>query len=81
MSLMSKNQIKNDNLHLLALSPDEARVRCIADIVQALVDGIRKGSDVDLNQVRRCMASCMASSFCFSLPLQQTAQDYDRVQV
>ena len=51
MSTMSKNQIKNDNMHLLSLSPEEARVRCIADIVQALVDGVRKGSDVDLNQV------------------------------
>ncbi|PSC75785.1 Elongator complex 3 [Micractinium conductrix] len=43
-----KNQSKK-----LQLDPTEARMRAIADIVAALVGGVRSGEDVDLNQVKR----------------------------
>ncbi|KAL4428137.1 hypothetical protein ABPG75_002226 [Micractinium tetrahymenae] len=35
--------------------PTEARVRAIADIVSALVAGVRRGEDVDLNAVKRAV--------------------------
>ncbi len=34
------------------LSADEARVRAIAEVVSALVVGVREGRDVDLNQLK-----------------------------
>ena len=33
--------------------PTEARMRAISDIVSALVDGVKAGTDVDLNTVKR----------------------------
>jgi elongator complex protein 3 len=37
---------------LATLSEDEARVRCIAEIVGAMVQGCRKGENVDLNALK-----------------------------
>lgn len=34
------------------LNEDEARVRCIAEIVSAMVQGCRKGENVDLNALK-----------------------------
>lgn len=37
---------------LATLSGDEARVRCIAEIVGAMIQGCRKGENVDLNALK-----------------------------
>lgn len=37
---------------LATLSEDEARVRCIAEIVGAMIQGCRKGENVDLNALK-----------------------------
>lgn len=37
---------------LSSLSPDEARVRAVAEIVSALIAGVRQGADVDLNALK-----------------------------
>lgn len=37
---------------LATLSDDEARVRCIAEIVGAMIQGCRKGENVDLNALK-----------------------------
>lgn len=43
----------------------QARVRAIADIVSALVAGVRRGEDVDLNAIKREVgASPGTSGFC-----------------
>eukprot|EP00955_Chlamydomonas_euryale_P093219 364772-Chlamydomonas_euryale.AAC.8 len=36
----------------LALPPDEARVRAVAEIVRLLIAGVKEGSDVDLNALK-----------------------------
>lgn len=45
-----------------ALSPDEARVRAVADIVAALVAGVRDGLDVDLNELKTNVSRAYALS-------------------
>lgn len=37
----------------------QARVRAIAEIVGALVGGVKRGEDVDLNAVKREVGGCM----------------------
>ena len=37
---------------LTSLSEDEARVRCIAEIVGAMIQGCRSGENVDLNALK-----------------------------
>ena len=39
------------------LPPEEARVRAVAEIVQALINGIREGKDIDLNNLKTSTAS------------------------
>ena len=39
------------------LPPEEARVRAVAEIVQALINGIREGKDIDLNSHKTSTAS------------------------
>lgn len=34
------------------LAPEEARVRAVADIVSSLIQGVRDGKDVDLNDLK-----------------------------
>lgn len=34
------------------LSPEEARVRAVAEVVNSLIQGIKEGKDVDLNQLK-----------------------------
>ena len=47
----------------LAFCPAQARVKAIAEIVGALVAGIKQGSDVDLNDVKREVQRCL-SRYC-----------------
>lgn len=49
---MMQNAITSFAFHLSS-SIVQARMRAVADIVSALVDGIRSGRDVDLNAVKR----------------------------
>lgn len=42
---------RSGRLHTV-LAPEEARVRAIADIVNGLIQGIRDGKDVDLNDLK-----------------------------
>ena len=44
------------------LPPEEARVRAVAEVVQALINGVRDGNDVDLNSLK------MAASSKYMLP-------------
>lgn len=37
---------------VVALSPEEARVRAVAEVVSALVRGVQEGQDVDLNELK-----------------------------
>jgi hypothetical protein len=41
----------------VALTQEEARVRAVADTVTALIQTVREGRDVDLNQLKGTMAS------------------------
>lgn len=34
------------------LSPEEARVRAVAEVVNCLIQGVKEGKDVDLNQLK-----------------------------
>ena len=44
------------------LPPEEARVRAVAEVVQALINGVRDGNDVNLNSLK------MAASSKYMLP-------------
>ena len=46
----------------MQLPPEEARVRAVAEVVQALINGVRDGNDVDLNSLK------MAASSKYMLP-------------
>ncbi|GAB4818929.1 hypothetical protein N2152v2_005975 [Parachlorella kessleri] len=51
-----KSGLNRNKKGAVVLDPNEARVRAIADIVSALVQGIKNGVDVDLNMVKREVA-------------------------
>ncbi|GAX72976.1 hypothetical protein CEUSTIGMA_g429.t1 [Chlamydomonas eustigma] len=49
--------LSNSGKVKVQLPPDEARVRAIAEVVQALINGVREGKDVDLNALKMQSAS------------------------
>ncbi len=48
------------------LAPEEARVRAIAEVVDALIQGVRDGRDVDLNGLKAevCHGCTFFACYC-----------------
>lgn len=51
------NRSRKATAALSALPPEEARVRAIAEVVNALIQGVQEGKDVDLNLLKTQVSS------------------------
>lgn len=51
-SFSGRNQVTRKKGGLAGLPPEEARVRAVAEVVNGLIQGVKEGKDVDLNQLK-----------------------------